>query len=130
MININFDISDALKILYTDKLKIERHSPVLGTDGTINYGDPSGLTLILDNEPCRLSIKALDNPPDMLRVEGEYELIQLKVICGNNVDIRTGDLVSVTRNNGIDSDVVEGVAAQPGIYRTHKEIFLNQRGRG
>lgn len=124
-------ISGALGILYMDRLDVRRHEPVVSGDMSTSMRlieEP-----VLKGVPCRISyrghyMRGIDSPGP----GGEdfiAEILQPKVFCPPDTDVRKGDIVTVYRRSGGKTmDTLSGPAGRCAVYPTHREFLIDVRG--
>lgn len=76
-------------------------------------------TLVLEDEPCKLSYKAI-NPTDSSEA-AEAVKQQIKLFISPNIEVKPGSKITVTQN-GTSSDYEK--SGKPAVYPTHQEIIL------
>lgn len=120
---INFTVTrNALRLLYTDKMEVYRHTNGLNADGTTITNLPK--KSIYTNIPCRISFsRTVDSPSDKAINRNPISEIP-KIICDIDVDIKAGDFVIVTRNNKV---TYKGLLGLPNMYENHQEAMLDIR---
>lgn len=108
----------AIEQLYEDRATISRH---------MEYEDPvtretkQGLQPVYENQPCRISQRALGTNAQTEAVNQiAYET---KLFISPDVDIRQGDVIEVTRGSAKRTYT----AGEPFLYPTHQEVSLQRK---
>jgi|SRR5690606_21082889 len=107
----------AIERLYEDRATISRH---------MEYEDPitketkSGLQPVYENQPCRISQRALGTNAQTEAVNQiAYET---KLFISPDIEIKQGDVIEVTRG----TVTRKYTAGEPFIYPTHQEVSIQR----
>lgn len=107
----------AIERLYEDRATISRH---------MEYEDPNtketkqGLVPVYENQPCRISQRALAANAQTETVNPiAYET---KLFIAPELEIKQGDVVEVTRG-GVTRKYTAG---EPFLYPTHQEVSIQR----
>lgn len=88
------------------------------TDPVTKLTDPKRETVVLENQPCRLSFAS--SPPASGSPAASAPQA-IKLFLAPEVVIRAGSKIAVTQD---DRTVVYASSGQPAIYASHQEIEL------
>lgn len=119
--------SGIIKTMFSDRMSIRRYTTRTNSDQTTDSVLSS--TDLYSNIPCRLSYNSDESPKDRDVDNVPVQLVP-KVFCGVEVDIKPGDLVTVTRFNDSGNIIAtfSGTIGLPSVFITHKEaLFLIDR---
>lgn len=107
----------AIEQLYEDRATISRH---MEYEDPITMETKYGLAPVYENQPCRISQRALATNAQTETVNQiAYET---KLFIAPELEIKQGDVVEVTRG-GITRKYTAG---EPFIYPTHQEISIQR----
>lgn len=107
----------AIESLYDGICTITEHQKVKKTNGSTGFKD----TVILKDEPCRLSFKNITATSQADNLSSAVTQVVILFISPD-INIKTGSKITVTQN-GVTTDYKQ--SGQPAIYDTHQEIILN-----
>ena len=124
-------VADAMGILYMDRMDVFRYEPVVAEDKSTSMrlaDEP-----VIRSAPCRLSyrghyMRGIDSPASR-NDEFLAVILQPKVFCPPDTDVRKGDAVTVCRRSGGRTrDVLKGTAGRCAVYPTHREFLIDVQG--
>ena len=127
MDKINFGaISNALKLLDTDKMDIGRRTEVVNPDGTTGETNPNAP--LYTNIPCHISFQTADNP-NSNTVDVEPIITGLDINCSLEVDLQKGDYVTAYKldNAGNVLETYKGIIGYPTVTQSRKSALMEMR---
>lgn len=106
----------AVERMYTGTCKVTEHQKVKnGASKLVTYAD----RVVLDGQPCRLSVKALE---PARQTESAASITQaIKLFLSPEIVVKPGSKVTVTQDGFTADYKCSGV---PAVYPTHQEIML------
>lgn len=115
-------LSSLASLVYNDELVVYHYTKK--TDGVFDDTAKS-TTPDIQKEPCHLSFSVLESPAKTQDDGTEVKQV-IKVFCANNVKLKAGDYVTVTRRDGRNKVIgtYSGTLGLPAIYATHQEALL------
>jgi len=123
MIDVSI-ISNNLKELYTDKMKVYREDEFESEIGDIRVEK----RLIYENVECRADPWHLEDEPITDKMEEDKIILPILIFCSIYNKIEKGDWIEIDRMAG---DVVigrySGKANEPQIYPSHQEILIKHK---
>lgn len=119
--------SQLIAATYTDKLSINRHVEIQNDDGTSYIALPK--PPLYEGVACRISFTQSDNS-DGDNVDNNPLHLQVKIFCGNGVDIKKGDKLIAHRLDDAGGILAtyEGIASMPSTYVSHQEVLFSNTG--
>ena len=103
-----------LKSLWTDRLTVFAYQEVTDAYGAVTH-EP---VVVISGEPCRLSFSTLSETG---RDDAATLVQAVKIFCDNDLDIKPGSKIAVTRGGRTFEYSRSG---DPGIFDSHQEIML------
>lgn len=106
----------AIESLYDGTCTITEHQKVKKENKSTGFQD----VVVLENEPCRLSFKTINNTNST--ETGASAVVQIaKVFLAPEIKVKPGSKLSVTQN-GVTTEYKS--SGEPAFYSTHQEIVL------
>lgn len=105
----------AIESLYDDVCTITEHRKVKKENKSTGFDD----VIVLENQPCRLSYKTVNNANQN---ETATSIVQLtKVFIAPEIQVKPGSKLTITHKGVVKEYKNSG---EPAIYDTHQEIVL------
>lgn len=109
-------VRKSIESLYSGRCDIIEHQKVKKENKSTGFED----VVVLENQPCRLSIKNINNTSP--HGNGASAVVQsVKLFVSPDIVIKPGSKIIVTQNNVTTEYKNSG---QPAFYSTHQEITL------
>lgn len=127
MNKINFGVmSEALKLLDTDKMDIGRKTEIVNPDGTTGETNPK--VPLYTDIPCHISFITADNP-DSNTVDVEPTITGLDINCALEVDLQKGDYITAKKldNTGNILETYIGIIGYPTVTQSRKSALMEMR---
>lgn len=106
----------AIESLYDGTCTITEHQKIKKENKSTGFQD----VMVLENEPCRLSFKTINNTNST--ETGASAVVQIaKVFLAPEIKVKPGSKLSVTQN-GVTTEYKS--SGEPAFYSTHQEIVL------
>lgn len=107
----------AQESLYTDTCNVYESSSV--KNSVTGITTPSDDVLIIENQPCRLSISS---SPAATKSDDSNNTVQvIKIFLAPELSIKAGSKILVTRQGVTQKYKRSGI---PALYKSHQEIIL------
>lgn len=106
----------AVESLYSGVCTITEHRKFQKENKSIGFKD----VVVLDNQPCRLSFKTINNTsPTETAASAVIQIT--KVFLAPEIHVQAGSKITVTQN-GVTTEYKS--SGEPAIYSTHQVIVL------
>lgn len=102
--------------LYDGKCTITEHQKVKKENKSTGFQD----VVVLEDEPCRLSFKSIDNTNQTDTAASAVVQIT-KVLLAPEIQVKPGSKLTITQND-VTTDYQS--SGEPAFYSTHQEIVL------
>lgn len=113
----------ALERTYYHRMNIERDGPVKTDYGLTKW---NAVQEIAANLPCAISFKTNRTAANTVQTDGANMIeYAATLFCGPLVDIKAGDSLTVTLENGQSKALIAG---EPILYPTHQEVPCIRKG--
>ena len=106
----------AIESLYDGKCTITEHQKVKKENKSTAFVD----VVVLEDEPCRLSFKTINNTSQTDNAASAVVQIT-KVFLAPEIQVKPGSKLTITQNNVTTEYKSSG---KPAVYSTHQEIVL------
>ena len=105
----------AIESMYKHTCTITEHQKFTKENKSTGFKD----VVVLENQPCRLSYKAINNAN---QTETASPIIQtIKLFIAPEIKVKPGSKLTIT-HNGVTTEYKN--SGEPAIYDTHQEIVL------
>lgn len=109
----------AIERLYEDRATISRH---MEYEHPITKETKHGLVPVYENQPCRISQRALATNAQTETVN--QIVYETKLFIAPELEIKQGDVIEVTRG----AVTRKYTAGEPFVYPTHQEVSIQRDG--
>ena len=106
----------AMESLYDGTCTITEHQKIKKENKSTGFED----VVVLENEPCRLSFKTINNTNQTDTAANNVVQIT-KVFLSPEIQVKPGSKMTVTQND-VTTDYKS--SGEPAFYSTHQEIVL------
>ena len=106
----------AIEALYDGKCTITEHQKIKKENKSTGFQD----VVVLEDEPCRLSFKTINNTNQTDTAASAVVQIA-KVFLAPEIQVKPGSKLTITQN---DVTTEYKSSGEPAFYSTHQEIIL------
>lgn len=106
----------AIESLYDGKCTITEHQKVKKENKSTGFQD----VVVLEDEPCRLSFKTINNTNQTETAASTVVQI-VKVFLAPEIQVKPGSKLTITQN---DVTTEYKSSGEPAFYSTHQEVVL------
>lgn len=108
-------VRKAIESMYKHTCTITEHQKFTKENKSIGFKD----VMVLENQPCRLSYKTINNANQTETVSSIVQSI--KLFIAPEINVKPGSKLTIT-HNGVTTEYKN--SGEPAIYDTHQEIIL------
>ena len=109
-------VKSAIESMYGGKCTITEHQKIKKENGSTGFQD----VVVLEDEPCRLSFKTINNTNQTETAASAVVQIT-KVFLAPEIRVKPGSKLTITQN---DVTTEYKSSGEPAFYSTHQEIVL------